>query len=446
MADGTAIHSGSFDGLPTAEFKPAITEWLGAEGLGRAAVHYKLRDWLFSRQRFWGEPFPILHELDATGQPTGRVRAVPAESLPIDLPDLDDYQPPGQPVPPLEKAPDEWLYPVIDGVRYKRETNTMPQWAGSCWYYLRFLDPGQRPGPGRPRGRKGVDAGRCLCRRRGTRGAPSALCPLLAQGALRPGRCQHAGTVPQTGQPGNDPGRNGDDRLPARVGRVGQFGRRDTRREGRSLRPRAIDPLPVEPVRVAATDAEKEGDGFVLRQCPPMRLESRAYKMSKSRGNVVNPDAVVAEYGADALRLYEMFMGPLEATKPWSMEGVSGVRGFLDRVWRMIVDERSESLRRHASVQESHRPDEQNRVLHRTIQQVTRDIAHMEFNTAIARMMEFTNFFTKQSCRPAEVMRQFVLLLAPFAPHIGEELWQVLGHDETLAYAAVARVGRRGDP
>jgi leucyl-tRNA synthetase len=433
VADGTAMRSGSFDALPTAEFKPAITQWLDTEGLGRAAVHYKLRDWLFSRQRFWGEPFPILHELDDAGQPTGRVRAVPPESLPIDLPDLDDYLPPGQPVPPLEKSPDEWLYPVIDGVRYKRETNTMPQWAGSCWYYLRFLDPGNDQALIDPEIEKAwlpVDVYiggaehavlHLLYARfwhkvlydRGVVSTPEPFRKLVNQGMIL-GEMELTGYQLESGQwVSSDEVTRGVD---------GGFATQGD------------DPLPVQSVRVAAADAEKEGDGFVLEKAPATRLTSRAYKMSKSRGNVVNPDAVVAEYGADSLRLYEMFMGPLEATKPWSMEGVGGVRGFLDRVWRLIVDPHAETPERHASVKEVTATGEQNRVLHRTIQQVTHDIAHLEFNTAIARMMEFTNFFTKQSCRPAEVMRQFVLLLAPFAPHISEELWQVLGHDETLAY------------
>ncbi len=144
---GSAVNSGPYDGLSTADFKQQITADLAQHGLGRAAVNYKLRDWLFSRQRFWGEPFPILHELDAQGQPTGLMRTVPEADLPVDLPELHDYKPHGRPEPPLAKAPDEWLYPVLDGRRYRRETNTMPQWAGSCWYYLRFIDPtnDQRP-------------------------------------------------------------------------------------------------------------------------------------------------------------------------------------------------------------------------------------------------------------------------------------------------------------
>jgi leucyl-tRNA synthetase len=162
--------------------------------------------------------------------------------------------------------------------------------------------------------------------------------------------------------------------------------------------------------------------------------DGKAEKMSKSRGNVVNPDAVVAEYGADSLRLYEMFMGPLEATKPWSMEGVNGVRNFLNRVWRMIVDDHAEAMQLSAEVTGDEPTAEEDRVIHRTIEQVTTDVARLQFNTAIARMMEFTNFFTKETHRPKSAMERLVLLLAPFAPHIAEELWRVLGHGDTLAY------------
>ncbi len=155
---GLAVNSGPYNGLTTDEFKTKIAADLQAAGLGRAAVNYKLRDWLFSRQRFWGEPFPILHELDDAGQPNGLLRTVPESDLPVDLPQLDDFKPHGRPEPPLDKAPAEWLYPVIDGRRYKRETNTMPQWAGSCWYYLRFLDPGNRDAARRRGYRAGLDA------------------------------------------------------------------------------------------------------------------------------------------------------------------------------------------------------------------------------------------------------------------------------------------------
>ena len=172
----------------------------------------------------------------------------------------------------------------------------------------------------------------------------------------------------------------------------------------------------------------------MLRDAGDIQVASQAEKMSKSRGNVVNPDHIVEEYGADALRLYEMFMGPLEASLPWSMTGVNGVRNFLDRTWRMIVDQNSETLTPNPAVNDSDPSPEQNKFLHRTIQAVSHDVANIEFNTAIARMMEFVNFFTKQSTRPQVAMEKLVLMLAPLAPHICEELWRVLGHDETLAY------------
>jgi leucyl-tRNA synthetase len=190
----------------------------------------------------------------------------------------------------------------------------------------------------------------------------------------------------------------------------------------------------VKAVRVPFSEVEKVGDSFVLKSNRDIRLESRAYKMSKSRGNVVNPDPVVREYGADSLRLYEMFMGPLEATKPWSMEGVNGVRGFLDRTWRMIVDERAEKRELNAAVRDIEPTPEQNRVLHKTIQGVTNDLERMAFNTAIAKMMEFTNFFLKCDIRPRAAMEKLVLLLSPFAPHAAEELWQLLAHEKSLAY------------
>ncbi len=364
---GQAINSDDFNGLTTPRFKERITAWLAKHGLGRQAVNYKLRDWLFSRQRFWGEPFPILHELNAEGKPTGRVRAVPENQLPVDLPHLEDFKPHGRPEPPLDKAPPDWLYPVIDGKRYKRETNTMPQWAGSCWYYLRFLDPKNANAP--------VD-----------KQIEKAWMPV----DLYIGGAEHAV-------------------LHLLYSRFWH----------KVLYDRGIVSTP-EPFQKLVNQG--------------MILGENNEKMSKARGNVVNPDDVVKEYGADALRLYEMFMGPLEATKPWSMEGVNGVHNFLGRAWRMIIDDRSETMALNPAVTDAAPNDEELRVLHRTIKAVTDDVAKLSFNTAISRMMEFTNFFTKQDRRPRAVLEPFVLLLSPFAPHIAEELWEALGHAKTLAY------------
>jgi leucyl-tRNA synthetase len=430
--EGTAIHSSAFDGLSTADFKTKITADLVARGVGRGAVNYKLRDWLFSRQHFWGEPFPVLHELDADGKLTGLMRIVPVEELPVDLPELKKFESHGTPDPPLEQAPQDWLYPVIDGRRYKRETNTMPQWAGSCWYYLRFLDPKNEQALVDPQIEKTwmpVDIyiggaehavlhllyARFWHKLLFDRGVVSTIEPfgkLVNQGMI-------LGEVELTGYQKAD----GAWVSAALIDGAAEGG--PELKAGREK---------VTSVRVAFDTAEKAGEAFVLKEQPDIRLDSRAYKMSKARGNVVNPDTVVKEYGADSLRLYEMFMGPLEAAKPWSMEGVNGVRGFLDRVWRMITNERAEQLELNAAVKDVEPTSEQSRVLHKTIQGVTQDLERMAFNTSIAKMMEFTNFFTKCDVRPRSAMEKLVLLLSPLAPHLAEELWQLLGHGKSLAY------------
>jgi leucyl-tRNA synthetase len=189
-----------------------------------------------------------------------------------------------------------------------------------------------------------------------------------------------------------------------------------------------------EPVKLDEEQVEKRGDFFVLKQSPAVRLEARAYKMSKSRGNVINPDQVVNEYGADSMRLYEMFMGPLEATKPWSMRGVEGVHRFLSRVWRLLIDDRAEEMKFSDAVKDVEPDRETQRLLHITIKRVTQDLEELRFNTAIAAMMEFSNHLTGLKVRPRKVLETLVLILSPFAPHLAEELWSALGHNPTLAY------------
>ncbi len=432
VGDGVAINSSSYNGLATDEFKQKITADLASRGQGRQAVNYKLRDWLFSRQHFWGEPFPILHEIDEQGKLTGLMRAIDPSELPVDLPEMTAFQSHGSPEPPLEQAPESWLYPVIDGRRYKRETNTMPQWAGSCWYYLRFLDPRNDRAMIDPEIEKAwmpVDVyiggaehavlhllySRFWHKVLFDRGLVSTAEPfqkLFNQGMIL-GEIELVGNQTESGTWISAAEVDSDD-----------DGNSVLKKTGESLKS----------VRVTADMAAKSGESFVLKSDPAIRLESRAYKMSKSRGNVVNPDHVVREYGADALRLYEMFLGPLEATKPWNMEGVNGVRGFLDRAWRMIVNERAEQFELNAAVQNVEPTPEQNRVIHKTIQGVTQDIERMAFNTSIAKLMEFVNYFTKCDVRPRAAVETFVLLLSPLAPHIAEELWQLLGHHKSLAY------------
>ena len=432
--DGRVVNSNGYDELSTGEFKERIAADLTLAGLGRAAVNYKLRDWLFSRQHFWGEPFPILHELNDDGQPTGRLRALRPEDLPVDLPENMAFDAAhDRPEPPLDKASESWLTVTLDGKRYKRETNTMPQWAGSCWYYLRFLDPENDQALIDPEVEKAwmpVDLyvggaehavlhllyARFWHKVLYDRGYVNTLEPfkkLINQGMI-------LGEMEFTGY------RTAADRW-ASTSEVG------VNAAGQQVIKGTDEPVTA--VRLKPEEVEKQGESFVVKADPAVRVDSRAYKMSKSRGNVVNPDQVVAKYGADSLRLYEMFMGPLEAVKPWSMDGVSGVRGFLDRAWRMIVDDRAEEMKLNAAVCDVEPTPAQNRMLHKTIQAVTRDVEQMAFNTAISRMMEFTNFFMKEAQRPKAAMERFALLLAPFAPHIAEELAQLLGRTETLAYA-----------
>ena len=425
---GRAIASGPYTGLAPEECCARVSQDLAAAGLGRAAVNYKLRDWLFSRQRFWGEPFPILHELDAAGRPTGIIRAVDECELPVNLPSLTDFKPGDTPDPPLSRSGPEWLFVELDGKRYRRETNTMPQWAGSCWYFLRFLDPKndrQFVDPEIEKAWMPVDLYvggaehavlHLLYSRfwhkvlydRGHVSCPEPFGKLVNQGMI-------LGEVEFTGYR-----RAAGGWVSAGQQQAGDIA-----------------------ARVPADQVEKQGEHFVLRDAPNIRVESRAYKMSKSRGNVVNPDQIVRDFGADSLRLYEMFMGPLEATKPWSTTGVGGVRGFLDRCWRLVVDDRAEEITLAPQVCADVPTADQLRELHRLIDKVTRDIQALSFNTAIARMMEFVNFCTPLDRRPRAILEPFVAVLAPFAPHLAEELWEILGRPAPVSLAAWPGVDER---
>ena len=419
--DGRAVASGPYTGLATRDFIARVAADLATAGLGRPAVNYKLRDWLFSRQRFWGEPFPILHEIDADGNPTGVIRAVEASELPVGLPELTDFRPGDTPDPPLSRSGPEWLYVERDGRRYKRETNTMPQWAGSCWYYLRFLDPkndGCFLDPEIEKAWMPVDLY--------IGGAEHAVLHLLYSRFWHKvlhdrGHVSHPEPFGKLVNQGMI------------LGEMEFTGYRSSKGGWVSAEQRGDDDVSA---KVPADQVEKQGEHFVLRDAPKIRVESRAYKMSKSRGNVVNPDQVVSEFGADSLRLYEMFMGPLEATKPWSTAGVSGVRGFLDRCWRLVVDERADDLRLAPQVCDDPPLDEHLRELNRTIDKVTRDIQSLSFNTAIARMMEFVNFCTPLERRPRAILEPFVTILAPFAPHLAEELWELLGRPAPVSLVA----------
>jgi len=357
--EGIAINSPIINGLTSAQAKRKIAAWLEERGQGKRAINYKLRDWLFSRQRYWGEPFPIVWESEADGQHR-KHRALDQTELPVVPPPLEDYKPTGTGEPPLAKAKD-WIRYSKEAAR---ETNVMPQWAGSCWYYLRFCDPwndkrfvGEKaekywmggPKPG------GVD--------------------------LYVGGTEHA----------------------------------------------VLHLLYARFWHKVLFDL-----GYVSKPEPFQRLVNQGIilgednqKMSKSRGNIVNPDDVIEQYGADAFRCYEMFMGPLEQMKPWSMRGVEGIARFLARVWRLMMSEnQAGKWELSSAVQDVDLTKAQQKILHATIKKVTGDIESLSFNTAISQMMIFVNAFTTAESIPLSAMQTFLILLNPFAPHLSSELWE----------------------
>ncbi len=355
----SAASDGSFsiNGLVPSEAIPKVTEWLAKQGKGARAVNYKLRDWLFARQRYWGEPFPIVWV-------DGEARPIPEQQLPLVLPETSNFKPSGTGESPLANL-ETWLATTDSATNKpaRRETNTMPQWAGSCWYYLRFIDPknwSQLVDPAKERYWMPVD--------------------------LYIGGSEHAVLH----------------LLYARFWHKVLFD-----------------------VGVTSTS-----EPFLKLVHQGIVLGEDNQKMSKSRGNVVNPDEMIDQFGADAVRLYEMFMGPLEAMKPWSTRGVEGVTRFLERVWRLMVDEPGQLSSAVVSTTAS---VEQQRLLHHTIKKVTEDIEALRFNTAISQMMIFTNEMTKAQQRSRSVIEPFVLLLSPFAPHVAEELWAVLGHHSSVS-------------
>jgi leucyl-tRNA synthetase len=370
---GRLVDSGFLDGMGREEAVPRMVAWLEEQGLGTGKVNYRLRDWLFSRQRYWGEPFPILHALDAAGVETGEIRTVGDEDLPVSLPELQDFTPTASGDPPLARAED-WVTVVdAEGRTWRRETNSMPQWAGSCWYYLRFCDPRNEEAawdPEKERYWMPVDLY--------VGGAEHAVLHLLYA------RFWHkvlfdAGLV-STSEPF---------RALVNQGMVQSYAFKDERE--------ALDPV-----------------------------ERLVAKMSKSLKNVINPDDVIQEYGADTMRLYEAFMGPVTASAPWNPRDLPGVHRFLQRVWRLFARD---------TAAEAH--DEVERALHRCIRKVGDDLEQMGYNTAIAAMMEFVNVATKaESGLTTDQAQAFSILLEPFAPHLAEELWAGLGAEEPLALAA----------
>ncbi|MDQ1602761.1 MAG: leucyl-tRNA synthetase [Actinomycetota bacterium] len=413
VGEGPAINSAnddiSLDGLGVAEAKAAITDWLEAQGTGVRTVTYKLRDWLFSRQRYWGEPFPIVY--DEHGLPV----PLPESMLPVELPEIDDYAPrvlaeddvTSEPEPPLARHT-EWVEVTLDlgdGPRpYRRETNTMPQWAGSCWYELRYLDPtnSQRfvdpeverywMGPEHDGDTGGVDLY--------VGGVEHAVLHLLYA------RFWHKVLFD-----------------------LGQLSSREPfRRLYNQGYIQAYAYSKDSGAYVPAEEVVDHGDGSYEWNGSPVNREYG--KMGKSLKNMVTPDEMCETYGADTFRLYEMSMGPLDVSRPWETRAVVGSQRFLQRVWRNVVDESTGDLR----VTEEAADEPTRRLLHRTIDAVRRDMEDMHFNTAIARLTELNNHLVKSGTTPREVAEPLVLMIAPLTPHVAEELWARLGHDETLAF------------
>ncbi len=346
----------SLDGLPFDKAFGVMADWIEKKGKGKRKVNYKLRDWIFSRQRYWGEPIPVKHYDD------GILR--PETDLPLTLPDIEAYQPTTTGESPLANVKD-WLYGADENGAFRRETNTMPQWAGSCWYYLRFIDPANTEtlvDPEKERYWMNVDLY--------VGGAEHAVLHLLYA------RFWH--------------------KVLYDIGAV----------------------------------STKEPFQKLFNQ--GMILGEDNEKMSKSRGNVIPADHVLNTYGADAIRLYEMFLGPLEQVKPWNTHGIEGISRFLARVWRLVYPEPGAPV----TVSDSPLSDKLQRTVHKTIKKVTEDTGQLKFNTAIAEMMVLVNELHKAECRSKTAVETLLLLLSPYAPHICEELWEALGHNESIASAS----------
>lgn len=422
---GTSVNSScpksglDINGLPSKEATSKVIEWLDKTGNGNKKVNYKLRDWLFARQRYWGEPIPVVF-LEGSGEGV----PLPENELPLVLPELDDFTPTGTGQPPLSKAI-SWVDTIdpSSGKPAKREINTMPQWAGSCWYYLRFMDPKNSQalvdktkemywGP--------VDvyvggAEHAVLHLLYSRFWHKVLYDIGAVSTKEPFKCViNQGII---------------------LGEVQYVACKDS--DGNIVSADSIDVIGEQNQEVMPEESVmKSGDSFVLKENPNIRLIARVHKMSKSKGNVVNPDDVVLEYGADSLRLYEMFMGPFRDSKAWNTGGIEGVHRFLARVWRLIVGSPMPNGKfRDGTVAIEIQPSEgQLRALHKCIDKVTEEIKGTRFNTGISAMMEFVNAAYKWDQLPRHAVEPFVLLLSPYAPHMAEELWFRLGHLQSLAY------------
>jgi leucyl-tRNA synthetase len=386
----------------------------------------------FSRQRYWGEPFPIV--LDEQNNPY----AVSEDELPVQLPVMEDFKPTGTPEPPLSKAKD-WLRIESDNQIFYRETNTMPQWAGSCWYYLRYIDPKnpkQFVDPEKERYWMPVDLY--------VGGTEHAVLHLLYARFWHKVLFDlgHVSTAEPFARLVNQGIILGEMEFhvfqTASQNRVSTTDVRDMRDEVIDQQTRVVANHRVTRElligeRITEDEVERRGDGFTLRSNPAIRVDARSFKMSKSRGNVVNPDEIVRDYGADCFRLYEMYMGPLEAPKPWNTRDIVGMSRFLNAVWRNLVGDEEANIK--SRISDTQIPEAIDRQLHRTIKKVGEDFEGLRFNTAIAELIKLNNEMGHLDAIPRSLAEKFVLMLAPLAPHISEELWQRLGNTSSLVRA-----------
>ena len=386
--DGKAMNSGPYDGLDTPTFKTRITDALQARGQGTRKVNYKLRDWLFSRQRYWGEPFPVVHGAD------GRVVTLPAEALPVSLPHLDDFRPTPDGRPPLGRAGD-WVETTVDGAPVSRELNTMPQWAGSCWYYLRYMDAHNTTMPFDPEkerywGPVDLYIG----------GVEHAVLHLLYARFWH--KVMYDVGLVHTKEPFQ--------RL-FNQGMILAYSYKDE--QGKYYHPSEVE--------------QREGTWYVKGS--DTAVSTQVEKMSKSKKNVVDPMEIVDQYGADTLRIYEMFMGPLEQVKPWQTSGCEGIFRFLSRAWRLFINEETGELRAFGETNAEAR-----RALHNAIKESSEGIEALKFNTPVSKMMEFVNA-CKNETPSREDAERFLLILSPYAAHMAEELWQRFGHGASILKA-----------
>lgn len=384
--EGLSINSGKFTGLSVQAFTRAIIDWLEEKGVGAGKVNFKLRDWLFSRQRYWGEPFPIVHTAD------GKSHALPENALPISLPHIDAFKPTADGEPPLARAK-EWRETTFQGIPALRETNTMPQWAGSCWYHLRYMDPNNDQ---EAFSQESVAYWKQVDLYIG--GVEHAVLHLLYA------RFWHkvlydCGLVP-TKEPF---------KKLFNQGMILAYSYQDSL--GKYYHPSEVE--------------EREGKYF----CTGTDTEvfSQVEKMSKSKKNTVDPLDIVKDYGADTLRMYEMFMGPLDQVKPWQSSGCKGIRGFLQKVWKLFVD--PQGAPRAFGKEQRH----MRKALHIAIKDTDQGFAALKFNTPISKMMEFVNA-SKNKTPAAQTSKDFIKILSPYAPHLCEEIWALWGHEETIAY------------